>query len=94
MRKVTVIILIVIIAAFVAGFFYLNNRQESETGYRDGLKMGYLYGFNDGRDRTPPAAEDLGRTLAVVGGSAYDNAFLVGAKEGYVKGYGVGKEVE
>jgi hypothetical protein len=92
MGKVTIVVLVVLIAAFVGGFFYLDNRQESETGYKDGLKMGYLYGFNDGRDGDPPETEKLRERLVVEGGSTYDKAFLVGAKEGYVKGYAVGKE--
>jgi hypothetical protein len=38
--------------------------------------------------------ENLGEILAVEGGSTYDKAFLVGAKEGYIKGYAAGEEVE
>ena len=94
MGKVTIVVLIVIVAVFVGGFFYLESRQESETGYREGLKMGYLYGFNDGKGGKSPETEHLGAILAIEGSSRYDKAFLVGAKEGYVKGYGAGKEAQ
>lgn len=94
MGRFTVIVLVLAIAIFVGGFFYLNNRQESESGYKDGVKMGYLYGFHDGKAGSPIKTENLGEILAVEGGSTYDKAFLVGAKEGYIKGYAAGEEVE
>jgi hypothetical protein len=92
MRKVTIIVLILVIAVFVVGFFYFNNRQESQTGYKDGLRMGFLYCFNDGKGGGPPETENLRERLVVEGDSAYDKGFLAGAEEGYVKGYGAGKE--
>lgn len=92
MRKVMIIFLIVVIGAFVGGIFYLNNRQESETGYKDGLKMGYLYGFNDARAGSLLKTENLRERLFIEGKSTYDRAFLDGAKNGYVKGYAAGKE--
>lgn len=94
MGRVTIIILILVIAVFVGGFFYLNNRQESERGYKDGLRMGYLYGFHDGKAGRPLETENLGEKLVVEESSTYDRAFLGGAKEGYVKGYAAGKEAE
>jgi hypothetical protein len=94
MRKVTIIILIVLIVGFIGGVFYLDRKQESETGYRDGLKMGYLYGFNDAKAGTPLKTDKLGERFVIEGNSTYDEALLRGAKEGYVKGYGAGKETE
>jgi len=94
MRKVTIVILIVIIAVFVGGIFYLNKRQESETGYRDGLKMGYLYGFNDAKGGSLPKTDNLRERLFVEGNSTYDKALLDGAEKGYLKGYAGGKEME
>jgi hypothetical protein len=90
-RKSTIIILVILIAVFVAGVFYMERKQESETGYRDGSKMGFLYGFHDGKGGDPAKVETLKQRLVIEGGSTYDKAFLVGAKEGYLRGYDAGK---
>ena len=94
MRKATIVVLVVIILAFVGGIFYLERRQESETGYKDGLKMGYLYGFNDAKAGSSPKTESLRERLVVEGNSIYEKALLHGAREGYLKGYQSGKETE
>jgi len=94
MRKTAIVVLIIIIVVFFGGIFYLNQRQESQSGYKDGLKMGYLYGFNDAKAGTPPKTEDLRERLVVDGDSTYDKAFLEGAGKGYLKGYAAGKETE
>jgi len=94
MRKSIIIILIVVIAAFVGGIFYLNIQQEKETGKREGLTMGYLYGFNDAKAGSPLNTESLRERLSVVGDSAYEKALLAGAKEGYVHGYAAAKKTE
>jgi hypothetical protein len=91
MRKVTIIVLIVVIVGFIGGVFYLNKKQETEAGYRDGLKMGYLYGFNDAKAGTSMNTDTLAERFAI-GGSTYDKSFLRGATEGYVKGYQAGQE--
>jgi len=92
MRKVTIIILIVVIVGFIGGVFYLNKKQETETGYRDGLKMGYLYGFNDAKAGTSMNTDTLAERFVIEGNSTYDKALLRGAREGYIKGYQAGKE--
>jgi hypothetical protein len=92
MRKVTIIILIVVIAGFIGGAVYLDRKQESESGYRDGLKMGYLYGFTDAKAGISPETDKLGERFAIVDNSTYDKALLRGAREGYLKGYKAGKE--
>ena len=92
MRKVTIVMLVVVIVAFVGGVFYLQMRQESESGYKDGLKMGFLYGFNDAKAGTPPKTEGLRERLQILEDSTYDKAFLEGATTGYLKGYEAGKE--
>lgn len=92
MGKVTIVVLVVVIGVFVGGVFYLNSKQESDAGYQEGLRMGYLYGFNDGRAGNPSQVEKLAQRLAIEGSSTYDRAFLDGAKKGYLKGYAAGKE--
>ncbi len=92
MRRGIVIILIVVIAAFAGGFFYMDYQQEKETGQREGLKMGYLYGFDDAKAGNPLRTENLKERLGVLGDSTYDKAFLAGAQQGYLKGYAEGKE--
>jgi len=92
MRKVTMIILIVVIIGFIGGALYLNRKQESESGYRDGLKMGYLYGFTDAKAGISPGTDTLAERFAIGDNSTYDKALLRGAREGYLKGYKAGKE--
>ena len=72
MRKVTIIILIVVIAGFIGGVVYLDRKQESESGYRDGLKMGYLYGFTDAKTGISPETDKLGEKFAIGNHSTYE----------------------
>ncbi len=92
MRKSIVIVLILLVVALVAGVFYRNYKLEKETGEKEGLKMGYLYGFNDAKAGNPLKTENLAKRLFITGDSTYDKAFLSGATKGYHKGYEAGKE--
>jgi len=92
MGKGTVIILIILIATLVGGFFYTDYKLERESGEKDGVKMGYLYGFNDAKDGKSPNTENLAMRLFVVGDSTYDKAFLAAAYSGYRRGYDEGKK--
>jgi hypothetical protein len=92
MRKSVIIILAILVILFIGAFFYLNDRQQSETGYKEGLKMGYLYGFNDGKDGNPLDPEGIKRFFSLEGSSTYGKAFLDGAMEGYRQGYTSGKQ--
>jgi hypothetical protein len=94
MKKRIIIIAIILIGLLVGGIIYRNFRLDKETGQEEGLRMGYLYGFNDARDGKPPHPENLRERLSVEGGSTYDKALLEGARKGYLKGYAEGKKTE
>ncbi len=91
MRKGTIILLVFLIALLMVGVFYRNYTLDKNSGEQDGLRMGYLHGFNNARDGKAPNTEDLRERLFVMGDSTYDKAFLVGARKGYLKGYDAGK---
>jgi hypothetical protein len=92
MRRSIIAVLAVVVVLSVGGFFYLNCRQQTETGYKDGLKMGYLCGFNDGRDEKPFNPDGTRTFVPLEDESAYTVGFMTGAVEGYRKGYAFGKE--
>jgi len=54
--------------------------------------MGYLCGFNDGRDRKPFNPDGIKTFVPLGDASTYNKAFLAGATEGYRKGYTSGKQ--
>ena len=92
MRKSVIVILSIVVVLSFGGFFYLNHNQQAEIGYKEGLKMGYLCGFNDGRDRKPFNPDGIKTFVPLGDASTYNKAFLVGATEGYRKGYTSGKQ--
>lgn len=92
MRKSVIVILVIVVVLFVVGVFYLNARQQLETGYREGLQMGYLYGFNDARDGKPFNEDGIKTPVPVEDNSVFSKVFLAAAREGYRKGYTSGKE--
>ena len=92
MRKSVIVILAVLVILSMSGFFYVGHKQQAETGYRDGLKIGYLYGFNDSRDGKSFDLDGIKTLVPLEDNSPYNKGFLAGAMEGYRKGYASGKE--
>ncbi len=92
MRKCVIVILAIVLALSMVGFFYLDHKQQAETGYKEGLKMGYLFGFNDSRDGKPFNLDGIKPLVPSGDNSTYSIGFLTGAAEGYRKGYASGKE--
>ncbi len=78
-------------ALLTVGVFYRNYTLDKNSGEQDGIRMGYLHGFNDARDGKTPNTENLRERLLIMGDSIYEKAFLVGARKGYLKGYDAGK---